>query len=177
LPCAQKPGPKLGTIVMNSLVSTTTLIPFDGFELDDGETSRSGAEYAKFDAAAQHLWHGRTDGARLNLGPYWCVNLFPEILKWDDQKVVDRILPKPGKSFPTSTSSTPQSTRKIGTKTSTAILNLPASRPTRRTSSIRKPAPRSLSATRPSGGGSPIRNSRSVRSSCARFAERMSIRS
>lgn len=83
---------------MTELTTTTTLTPFDGFDYDDGE-SRSGATYAKFDGAAINHWHTR-GGALKNLGPYILANLFPELVRWSDKKIVDRILPETGKPMP-----------------------------------------------------------------------------
>lgn len=86
---------------MSNLVpANKSFIPtsFDGFDYDDGE-SPSGAKYAKFDAAKKDHLHTR-EGALTNLGPYVVANIFPENLKWEGKKVVDRMLPTPGQKLP-----------------------------------------------------------------------------
>jgi hypothetical protein len=87
---------------MNEIVKHSTEITpttYDGYDYQDSEPSTGGADYAKFDGAAQNIWHGR-DGAGLSLGPYIAVNCQIELLRWNDKKVVDRIVQKPGDPLP-----------------------------------------------------------------------------
>jgi hypothetical protein len=81
---------------MNELVRTPPPPDCFGEPNDD----RSGGEFAKFDAATpQKLWHGR-DGEASTPGPYIAVNCIIEIIRWNDKKVVDRIVQKSGEPLP-----------------------------------------------------------------------------
>src|ERR1700730_12819292 len=76
---------------MNLPVKPDELHPVDGFDSHNDEASTGGAEFAKFDAGhPEKLWHGR-DGAAVYPGPYLAVDCKIEILRWQDQKVIERI--------------------------------------------------------------------------------------
>ena len=68
-------------------MKNTTLTPVDGYDQRDDEQSTGGAEYAKFDAATQSLWHWR-DGAATPRGPYYGVGCQIELLRWDDKRAM-----------------------------------------------------------------------------------------
>jgi hypothetical protein len=78
---------------------TKTPIALDGFDCQSGQP-RSGVDYGKFDATLPNHWHSRDAGDSLKLGPYICTDCAREIIRWEDKRVIERIVERPGEALP-----------------------------------------------------------------------------